>query len=129
MGLHRPTLSVTSRRSVPSLNRHRQRRVCYLYRERIPRQLALEHSRSHPRRLGTASRSIFVIPVTAFKHLDGSLKLICSTCHLFSYFVHRNIYLSTDQYSVLCCLCHLFSLVSCFANCHQLLRQFFEKLI
>ena len=52
----------------------------------------LEHSRSHPRRLGTASRSIFVIPVTAFKHLDGSLKLICSTCLPFSYFVRMNIY-------------------------------------
>ena len=45
----------------------------------------------HPRRLGTASRSIFVIPVTAFKHSGGSLKLICSTCHPFSYFVQMNI--------------------------------------
>ena len=89
------TLSVTLRRSVPSLDVHisdLQRWVCYLYRERIPRQLALEHSRSHPRWLGTASRSIFVIPVTAFKHLDGSLTLICSTCHLFRYFVPMNIY-------------------------------------
>ena len=43
-------------------------RSCYLYRERIPRQLALglEHSWSHPRRLGTTFLSIFVIPVTAF---------------------------------------------------------------
>ena len=81
----------------------RRRRVCCLYREQIPRQLALEHSRSHPRRLGTASRSIFVIPVIAFKHLDGSLKLMCSTCHPFSYFVQMNIYWLI---SILCSAVH-----------------------
>ena len=130
MGLHRPTLSVTLCRSVPSLDVHifdRQRRVCYPYRERIPRQLALELSRSHPRRLGTASRSIFVIPVTAFKHSGGSLKLICSTCHLFSYFVQMN-YSLTDLHSVLCCLWHLFLLVTCLRTASSFWDSFLKSL-
>ena len=83
--------------SVPSLDNHisdLQHRVCYLCQERIPRQLTLEHSRSHPQ----------------------SLKLICSTCHPFSYFVLMN-YLLIDQHSVVCCSWHLFLVIFMFANC------------
>ena len=103
MGLLRPTSSVTLRRSVPSQEVYisdLQCWVCYPCRERILRQLAPEHLRSHPRRLGTASWSIFVIPVTAFSHSDGSLKLNCLIClftHLFSYFYSDDLFWLTSM--------------------------------
>ena len=105
MDLLRHALFVTLRRSAPSLDVHisnLQRRVCYPCRERILRQLALEYSRYHLRRLGTASRSIYVIPVSAFEHSDGGLKLICLICHPFSYSILM-IYFWTDQHSDVCC--------------------------
>ena len=78
--------------SAPSLDAHisdLQGWVCYPWQEQTLWKLVLKPLPSHPRRLGTASRSIFVILVIAFSHSDKNLKLICSIClftHLFSAF-------------------------------------------
>ena len=60
------------------------------------------------------------------RSLDGSLKLICSPCHLFSYFVQMNIYWTI---SILWTAVHaIFSLVSCLPTASSFWDNFFKSL-